>query len=497
MTKIQQCVQTVRRRQQLQWLWKCCSLGLLAGGLVACGMGLSRLLLGRWLLESGPAAFWIVGALLAGPVLGAIVALFRRYSLREAAFTIDQVCGLKDRTQTALGFLGNQPDQPLHRLQIDDADRHLSQVDPSSVTPFSRPKSFAAGIALGMIALMLLAFLGGKGPLEAAPTISTAALASATALDRELEELREFQKETKDPEVEELLRELAEMNEFLKREAHDPKEALAKLSEMEATIQEMQKQLDADADARLAQVGEVLSLSQEMEAAGKAMSSGEMEKAEEELAKLELPKLDQKTERAITEQLDQLRDNNAAGKNRQQLSEALDQLSSGISQGNRSKFKDGMQGLASQCKSQGQRKKLSDLLRKQSQCLGECKSQCEGECQSDGAGKGGKDAGSGKSGNPSGEKTARLKTNPEMNLTGQDSGQGSSEIETEEGPARQQEAVRRYQEQAQEYEAMSESVLNSESIPLGHRQTIRRYFESIRPQSAETDEVFEQIQSLE
>ena len=44
---------------------------------------------------------------------------------------------------------------------------------------------------------------------------------------------------------------------------------------------------------------------------------------------------------------------------------------------------------------------------------------------------------------------------------------------------------------------MSESVLNSESIPLGHRQTIRRYFKSIRPESAETDEVFEQTESLE
>jgi hypothetical protein len=44
------------------------------------------------------------------------------------------------------------------------------------------------------------------------------------------------------------------------------------------------------------------------------------------------------------------------------------------------------------------------------------------------------------------------------------------------------------------YEAMSEAVLNSESIPLGHRQTIRRYFESLRPRSAETDEVFERME---
>jgi hypothetical protein len=32
---------------------------------------------------------------------------------------------------------------------------------------------------------------------------------------------------------------------------------------------------------------------------------------------------------------------------------------------------------------------------------------------------------------------------------------------------------------------MSEAVLDSEPIPLGHRQTIRRYFELIRPQNSD------------
>ena len=32
---------------------------------------------------------------------------------------------------------------------------------------------------------------------------------------------------------------------------------------------------------------------------------------------------------------------------------------------------------------------------------------------------------------------------------------------------------------------MTEAALNSEPIPLGHRQTIRRYFELIRPQGDE------------
>jgi len=39
------------------------------------------------------------------------------------------------------------------------------------------------------------------------------------------------------------------------------------------------------------------------------------------------------------------------------------------------------------------------------------------------------------------------------------------------------------------YRKMSDAVLDSEDIPLGHRQTIRRYFEAIRPsaEDAATD----------
>ena len=34
---------------------------------------------------------------------------------------------------------------------------------------------------------------------------------------------------------------------------------------------------------------------------------------------------------------------------------------------------------------------------------------------------------------------------------------------------------------------MTEAVLQSEALPLGHRQTIRRYFETIHPDSQAMD----------
>jgi hypothetical protein len=200
-----------------------------------------------------------------------------------------------------------------------------------------------------------------------------------------------------------------------------------------------------------------------------------------------------KTEKAITEKLQQIAKNdqqNGANK-ATKLKEAAQQVSEGLGSGNRSKFSDGVKGLAGECNSQGRKKKLSDLLKKQCQCLGECKGECESECQNKTTGnkKGGNKAGTAASGNEAGDKTVKLKTSPKMDLKGQDSGQGEIDVETEEAEAQEQHAVREYRKNVDKYKAMSESVLESESIPLGQRQTIRRYFESIRPQEGEQQEV--------
>ena len=84
-----------------------------------------------------------------------------------------------------------------------------------------------------------------------------------------------------------------------------------------------------------------------------------------------------------------------------------------------------------------------------------------------------------------------------MQVTGQESNQGDVDVETMSSSDQQQDAVRAYRKQAEKYEQLSESVLSSEPIPLGHRQTIRRYFEMIRPQAGETDAVLERTRPLD
>ena len=82
-----------------------------------------------------------------------------------------------------------------------------------------------------------------------------------------------------------------------------------------------------------------------------------------------------------------------------------------------------------------------------------------------------------------------------MEIKGKESDSGDIDVETIKSNEQKQESVREYRKKAESYEQLTESVLDSEPIPLGHRQTIRRYFEMIRPQGDETDKVIEATSS--
>jgi hypothetical protein len=381
----------------------------------------------------------------------------------------------------------------VQQLQVDDAEQHSAAVDPTHVAPLRVPGPFPVGVLLSAAALVLAFMAPGAQPVIAA-VADPVIISQAERLDDELDDLQKFNREDKDPEVEKLLQQLAETLEQLKQPGVDPKEALAKLSQMEAALEAQQQQLASpQMEAQMKQLGEALSLAEPLASAGQALEQGEYEKAAEEMERQELPKLDRQTERALIEKLDKLKQAAADGMQRS-LAEAVGQASGGLSGSNRKQYQDGMKGLAGQARRQGRRTKLSSLLKKQCQCLSECKSECESACRSMANAKGGKNWGLGASGNEAGEKTAMLKSSKTMEIKGQESAEGDVDVETLQSSEQQQEVARQYREKVEKYEQLSESVLDSEPIPLGHRQTIRKYFELIRPQAEQVDTVLEATQ---
>lgn len=494
-------VRSVRNRQQLSWLWQSASSGLLAGGIVACGMAFVKRMDGNLFPWS-----WVAYASLAGIVTGALYALVRFRSLHAAAKQIDQSCGLKDRVVTAMDFQ-RSTDQgrelnPVQMLQLRDAEEHALRVDPIQVAPIAMPRSFPTALVVNICAAIILLVPMQSASLVIPLVVNEVVNRQADKVSESLQELRAIQEEQQDPELEKLLQQLQTVLQEMKEPGVDPKEAMAKLSEMEASLMEMQTQLkDSDSMAKMEMLGQALALSPAMAQAGNALAKGDMEKAAEQLAKLEMPDLDRQTEKAILEKLEQARsqqENSAASQKKpeSQIDKAAEQMSQGLSQGNRSKFSDGAKGLSGEAKKLANKKKLSDLLKKQCQCLGECKSECEGECQSQSESKSknpSNKAGSSSGDKTPGDKTLAFSANQKMNLKGQESGQGESDIETEKSNPQEEESLRAYREQIQKFESLSESAIESESIPMGHRQTIRKYFELIRPSSEQTDQVKEKL----
>jgi hypothetical protein len=475
----------VRRRQQQMR-----GIAGAAWGLLASGCALLVMTLGRWLLEWQPNALAFVGIAMAGPAMGYVAGVLLRRDWHAAATAIDSHYRLKDRATSALEFLTKPGTNGVHKLAVDDALSHLDKVNPRDVVPIETPRPVY--YAAAMIVAAVVVFFVTSRPEEAVagPTQPLdVVVAQAERMNDEIKLLEEFAKEEKYPELEKLVAEIKEKLDEMKKPEVDLREALAKLSEIESALQQQQGKYNLEAvDAELKAVGEALALAEPLANAGKALATGQHEKASEELAKLETPpELDRKTEKTVKEKLEALA-KRMKDSGQGAMSEATGDVSKGIS-GDSSKFKEGMQKLSGEARKQSKRKKLNDLLHKQCQACSECKGECEceGNCTAKGMSnkKGGKQWGLAASGNELGDRTPNLGSKQEMRLTGKQSEEGETEIENTQTPEGKEDARRAYRENYSKYRKLSEAVLESEPIPLGHRQTIRRYFEAIRPQ--ETD----------
>src|SRR5262249_40584819 len=104
--------------------------------------------------------------------------------------------------------------------------------------------------------------------------------------------------------LQDLVKRLEQKLEEINQDGIDEKEALAKLSEMDAERQSMVNQLNIAAlDGALSKLGTALAASQAFEGAGKALQDGKLEKAVKELEKIDEVKLTPKEAKALEEEL--------------------------------------------------------------------------------------------------------------------------------------------------------------------------------------------------
>jgi hypothetical protein len=271
----------------------------------------------------------------------------------------------------------------------------------------------------------------------------------------------------------------------------DTKESLMTLSEMDEAFQSVLDSLQLETmDESLMELAKTWELAEKTLPISKALEKEDFKQAAWELRKRDaktLELLSKPEQKAMAEQMQALMDN-AEKRNQKPLHEAAQKLFDALESGDSKLGKSATDELANEVEKHGVRKEIGKSLAQQQMLLAMMKADGGQGNMSGGKGtdKSEKESqtwGSGAAGNPNaGEETSLNGKRQQQVLTGAVGEQGESEKETidsqEMSAATSQ---REYREQYQHYQRMSEAVLDSEPIPLGQRQVIRRYFESIRP----------------
>ena len=218
-------------------------------------------------------------------IIGLIVSLFRPINLQAAAQTIDVSASLKDRAASGLEFMQQQTDEVLTALQLKDTSDRLEKVPVNEVVSYSIPRETKFTVLVIVVALAF-SYIEFFTPVEAPATLDFSPQIAAEA-DHLLKQIEKVEEEAEQAGLEDVVKEIKERILELKQENITPKEALAKLSEIDAALQS-QMSLDevAKTDALLKSLGEQLADNPNLSDFGHALKSGQYEKSAERLFKL-------------------------------------------------------------------------------------------------------------------------------------------------------------------------------------------------------------------
>lgn len=493
---IVESLRSVGHRTRMQRLFDSLSTGLLIGTIhsipfiILHWFGFGLLPLTSW----GLLAVFCVGGL----AFGAIVWALSRVRDRESARKIDSSYNFKDRLLTSVRLLWSKNPTMMERLQLEDAALHAQKVDARIVAPYRIPKNLYRAMTLLVVAVglcLISPYFDQTKTLEAAQPVEEVVAVIEQIKEELLEELEQLARENPEEEqLETLSEEMKELLEQLQQQETDPREALSTLSQMEAALNQAISEFNLEAmDESLMELAETLSAAESTRSASQALKQGEYAKAADELEKADAESLSKQERKALADQLKK----NAGfmmSRNQAKFAKLAEKLADEMSESDCQGAKESMCEIAGVCKNQGLRKGICQGLGNKLAMLSLCKSDCAGACQSkkDGGNSNKKSKnpstnwGKGTAGDPASGEETQMDSNRDLKqITGM-KGAGPSEFETIKSSEGGEEVTSRsYQEAYRDYRKMSESVLETEPIPLGQRKMIRQYFESIRPQGEE------------
>lgn len=441
--------------------------------------------------HASPVALGVVMLVVGGVTL---LAWLQPVSSSDAATGIDRERSLPDSAISAQELPATSSSDAWRKFQLEDTVRRAESAQVRKGRfDWSLLSAVASVILLGVIVMMQGATV--PGPQATDPLLAE----HAADLEEMFADWELAQEEQPDPELQKLLEEVQPLREMLATGELDQRQMFIELSKVEDRIAAMQDRMAKESlDAHAAELAESMEGVEGMEPLAAALRAQDYAKAQEVADQLqkELSKPGAKTPTGAEQAASRME--SAAEKMRnegqQSMAQGMQNLSQGAKQNNPSKMADGMKKVS---QAMGQQQSKKNQQRNMAACrqqVGMCK-ECMGEGESMSRGlslipklsmskKNGKGAGSEIDLLREKPATDSLGTGTQEALTGVADGMGDSETETvrtTEAPSQRTVSVATADFAA--YRKLSEEAIEDESLPLAHRMTIRRYFESIRPSS--------------
>ncbi|MDR0327311.1 MAG: hypothetical protein LBI05_03335 [Planctomycetaceae bacterium] len=439
----------------------------------------------------------LVSPILAGAILFAsvLLGLIRSHSFLRATRMIDQHYHLHDRILTAIDLLRRKDRTLMEQLQIDDTAEHIPDIQPQDVYPIRLPKMVL--LAAAVLAVDLTILYGNLFPTAKStePVIQLMEVEDPAQLDEIVAQTEELiQTHPDEAALKNLVKKLDTLWDKFDLKTMNIKESLATISEMEDAFQSARESLQLETmEESIQELAKTLELADQTAPIGKSLEKGDFHEAAMEMKKMDaetMESLTQAERKAMAEQMQTIADN-AEQRNQNSLHDAAQDMSDALENNDGEQYKSAADALANEVEKHGVRQDIGKDLAKQQMALGMLKAESgsgpgnmsggEGVEKTDQASQ---TWGMGAAGNPNeGKETDLQGERQRETLTGALTEEGDSLTETiESRETAEATSLVQYREQYKQYQKISEAVLDAEPIPLGQRQVIRRYFESIRPE---------------
>lgn len=495
---LRQQLQRVRRRTRWQRMIFGGAVGLLCGALLGVAAGLTRL---QGVMPPPLPQFLLL--LVATAAVGMLSAGMIPISWQDTASLVDRRNRLKGRVGTALQSLTRSDALgPWQELQIADALEHLRPLRPRDVVPLSVPATLRWATGLSAVALLtnLLPLRAQVAEPEYGPA-ATEVAAAGEAVEEQVAAIRKAADDLQLTQLSDLAEQLhRDMNE-LRSSGDDIRKAMASVSRMQADVERQQTQFSpAITDSQFRALAEALAAAKPFESAAEQLRDGNLAQAAEELEKIDPLDVTPPESDSLAESLRKLAEE-LQRQNPQGAGKTMSSLSSHLREQNQTGAKQDLSELAQSLRRHERIRDAVEMLEQQQRSLSSVKSSLSQSAQ-DAAGRagaddqqpGGTDSANGNTpGTGAGQNAMDPQTTLEgqlqlVRLAGQLGKSGESEMETSRLPEQQEARRRAVDEVLDQYEKSSQAVLESELVPRETRETIRRYFQLIRPDLSENSD---------